>query len=272
MAAASCMLSTGGRAWPYDGGEDTSGEETDMDAPFDYEVDRSETPCTGIGDCNDYEPCNGQETCEDGWCVFGPPLEDGSACISPRGLSGTCRLELCIPDTCGNAAVDPEEDCDDGNDVDGDGCDRNCTYSCQDHAECDDLNPCTLDSCAAQGSGRLCMNVPQEIDCDDGDPCTHTDTCDMSGICSGRPYVCEPGPCIVSSECDGEGGCTATTLPEGTACDDGAECTPETTCDDRGACKGALDDGLCGASELCRPQCFEGVTGCGIPPESVGVQ
>jgi cysteine-rich repeat protein len=272
LTAAACMLRTGGEAWPFDAGEDGTVEDEDLDAPFDYEVDRSETPCTSIGDCNDYEPCNGQETCEDGWCVYGPPLEDGSECIAPSGLPGTCERELCIPLSCGDSVVDPGEECDDGNDTGGDGCERNCNWSCREHAECDDANPCTLDTCEAEGSGRLCRNVPREMDCDDGDPCTHTDVCGPDGICSGRPYVCDIGPCIVSSECDGEGGCAVTTLPEGTACDDGASCTPETTCDGAGACRGFLDDGLCGTGELCRPQCFEGTTGCGIPPASLDLQ
>jgi cysteine-rich repeat protein len=33
------------------------------------------------------------------------------------------------PDSCGNGVVDPGEDCDDGNDIDGDGCNNGCTES-----------------------------------------------------------------------------------------------------------------------------------------------
>jgi cysteine-rich repeat protein len=55
---------------------------------------------------------------------------------------------------CGDGVVDPAEECDDANSVDGDGCDRTCTFSsvCGDGArqageQCDDGDVLNLDGC-----------------------------------------------------------------------------------------------------------------------------
>lgn len=58
------------------------------------------------------------ERCADGADNDGDGLVD---CGDPE-----CR-PFCT--SCGNGAVDPGEDCDDGNEVEGDGCDSNCTLS-----------------------------------------------------------------------------------------------------------------------------------------------
>jgi cysteine-rich repeat protein len=61
----------------------------------------------GTGECVDVDcPCDGDTDCDEGLlCV------DGS----------------CEADDCGNATVDPGEICDDGNAIEGDGCDNDCT-------------------------------------------------------------------------------------------------------------------------------------------------
>lgn len=60
-----------------------------------------------------------QETVCDGQAM-------GSPCETATIKGGTCRDELCLPARCGNAFVDPQEDCDDGNTSRGDGCDPGC--------------------------------------------------------------------------------------------------------------------------------------------------
>ena len=80
---------------------------------------------------------------------------------------------------------------------------------CSDDAECDDGNPCTVDSCP--GIDSLCAFVPIEgcciadAECGDGDPCTQ-DSCtsDQGGECL-NIWIC----CETDADCDdGEDVCT----------------------------------------------------------------
>jgi hypothetical protein len=50
---------------------------------------------------------------------------------------------------------------------------------------CDDLNPCTADSCNPAG-GCDHVALPDGTPCDDGDPCTSNDAC-TGGACAGTP-------------------------------------------------------------------------------------
>lgn len=92
--------------------------------------------------------------------------------------------------TCGDGNVDTAygEQCDDGNTVDCDGCDSNCTLSsvcgngivCPSEGEaCDDGNAVGGDCCDAN-----CAFEPAGAPCDDGSACTR-DTCDGAGTCVG---------------------------------------------------------------------------------------
>ena len=86
---------------------------------------------------------------------------------------------------CGNAVVESGEGCDDGNLVDGDGCDSNCTPTgCGNGIvtageECDDGNVASGDCCAPD-----CRFETSGAPCDDANPCTSPDTCD-AGMCRG---------------------------------------------------------------------------------------
>jgi YVTN family beta-propeller protein/cysteine-rich repeat protein len=66
---------------------------------------------------------------------------------------------------CGNGVVEPPEQCDDGNEVAADGCEDDCTWSCEASTECDDgeacngAESCTDHACAAgvpPGEETLC--------------------------------------------------------------------------------------------------------------------
>jgi cysteine-rich repeat protein len=97
---------------------------------------------------------------------------------------------------CGDGVVDAGEGCDDGNNLDGDGCDRACVVEtcwgcvgapsvCTPVANgmgCDDLNPCTgPDTCQA---GTCQAGPPTGAACDDGNPCTGPDAC-VGSTCAG---------------------------------------------------------------------------------------
>jgi hypothetical protein len=266
---AACSLNTKGTHVPGDAETepDPAVDEIDADGPEGGECERDL-------DCTDREPCNGEETCAGGLCVAGGPLADGETCTAHLQLDveGRCDALVCIPLTCGNGDTDAGEFCDDANEVEDDGCRRNCAYSCSGNSQCDDGSDCTSDACVPGGSGRVCRNTSTSDPCDDGDPCTSGDACDPEGRCAGTAYVCEASPCESSSVCDGLGGCTATFVPSDEPCDDGVLCTTHTSCDGAGLCLGDLDDSLCTDDEICRPACFQGPLGCGSPPSSLDLR
>jgi len=94
-----------------------------------------------------------------------------------------------VSSICGNGIVEGSEECDDGNDIDGDGCDSDCKFSCHNDNECNDGNDCTDDYCIEGSNGKLCIytNMPEGTECDDGDPCNINDECDGMGNCVGTP-------------------------------------------------------------------------------------
>ncbi|MBF0107016.1 MAG: DUF4215 domain-containing protein, partial [Deltaproteobacteria bacterium] len=118
--------------------------------------------------------------------------------------------------TCGNGILGSGEACDDGNTIDGDGCDSNCTVTaCGNHImtageECDDGNLADGDDCNASCQSTACGNgvVSYGETCDDHN-LTDGDGCD-SNCTTTR---CGNGLITAGEECDdGNGnngdGCT----------------------------------------------------------------
>lgn len=168
------------------------GEECDdqNDVPGDGCEDDCDFTCEEDDDCDDGLPCNGEETCGgDNTCVAGTPLGDGASCVQPTDEDGVCRGLDCVPAGCGNGVLDAGEACDDGNTMDGDGCDSDCTYSCEADADCDDLSVCTgAETCDV--ASHVC--VPgTDLECDDGSPCTRNE-CDPVMGCV-YPLIDEDG-------------------------------------------------------------------------------
>jgi cysteine-rich repeat protein len=133
---------------------------------------------------------------------------------------GTASLKCVIPEVCGNNVVDSElgEECDDGNQVDGDSCSSTCQTPavCGDGVveggeECDGTPGCTA-SCtlepAACGNGA----VEAGEQCDDGNS-IDDDSC--SNACTTNPdAVCGDGIIQSAEQCDdgdvvGGNGCSS---------------------------------------------------------------
>jgi cysteine-rich repeat protein len=169
---------------------------------------------------------------------------------------------------CGDGVVDPGEECDDGNVVAGDGCGPTCRVerptvtsttlppppsTCMTASglplDCDDRNPCTIDSCDATAG---CVHDPVPVEgrgCDDGNACTEQDRC-TGGVCAGSPVACDDGDACTAEACDPSAGCThSTSGADGASCDDGDPCT------EADACGG----GICVGDRVCGPD---------IPPGS----
>ena len=136
--------------------------------------------------------CQLEPSCPPNDCGEFGTCAANDVCVCDTGFSG----ELCTPDRCGDGVISPGEQCDDGNLQDGDGCSSTCTIELVD---CDDNNPCTVDSLDFTGQ---CVNDSASADglqCDDGAFCTVSDQC-QSGVCSGVPNECFGLVCNEASE------------------------------------------------------------------------
>ena len=163
------------------------------------------------GSCDDVNPCTKEDTCKEGVCAGTPTpgmgCSDGDLCT----LGDTCQ---------------------------GDG---SCAGTA---ADCDDANPCTIDSCDTTGG---CVHEPDEgLACDDGDKCTVGDACDATGACVGGPKcvpadACEEMACVVET-----GAC----VPSAVVCDDGNPCTDD-ACDPTEGCQFAPNTASCNDGDAC---------------------
>lgn len=162
--------------------------------------------CSDDAACNDGAPCNGDETCADHVCMIGTPPADGTACTLDAGGDGVCRTGGCVPAGCGNGVVDAGEDCDDMNDVEGDGCDADCTFSCNEDIDCSDGDVCNGSEVCDMASHACSAGTPE--DCSDGDACT-MDTCDPIDGCQ-NPLI----------DADGDGHAPSSLGACGDDCDD----------------------------------------------------
>jgi hypothetical protein len=131
---------------------------------------------------------------------------------------------------CGNGIVEEGEDCDQGTDgnIDGTGCDSDCTYSCTSDADCDDGNECNGEEQCSASLHRCQAGTPLA----DGTACTvmaPAPSEDDGGISEGpdggfvepelveTPSVCIQQQCALPCEIDDE-------------CSDGNPCNGEETC------------------------------------------
>ncbi len=105
-----------------------------------------------------------------------------------------------------------------------------------------------------------CVEAPEclvDDQCNDANPCT-VDTCTPAGTCDySQPVVCaSDNPCANDVCIVEQGGCVAVPLEPGSACDDGDICTAD-ACDGQGACVGTgvagccLDDQDCNDGNAC---------------------
>jgi cysteine-rich repeat protein len=197
----------------------------------------------------------------------GTSLDDlGEGSGGPPGARGSSMPFLTIeveepppPPNCGNGQPDAGETCDDGNNVDGDCCSRNCQLDAAGTA-CSDGNACTDgDVCNA---GGVCQ-TGAALDCDDGELCT-ADSCDAATGCvnlvAHEGEACDDQNVCTTDDVCGGGSCRGVPVPVG-GCDDGDECTVGDTCTD-GVCGG---EALCGNGQLdesgggaCDEECDDG--------------
>jgi len=168
--------------------------------------------CIIASDCIgalDVAPCVELE-CVDGLCAVGEDSEDGSMCFLSEWEDAACI----IGGSCESGACEPLV------------------------PNCDDGDPCTIDSCDPMEGG--CVSVEDEEACGNergrpnGTPCGPDVECE-SGVC--EDGVClssclDGSTCPEGTYCDIDGYCMSL-YPMGSPCDEDAQCAS-------GACEGAL--------------------------------
>ncbi len=243
--------------------------------------------------CDDGDACTAPDLCSGGTCSSTPiSCDDGNVCTddSCDSVTGCVYVnntascddgDACTTgDACsgGICTVTPV-DCDDGNICTDDSCNpadgtcmhSNNTASCDDGdvctspdscsggvcsgtlINCNDMNPCTDDSC---DTVLGCVFTDNADVCDDGDACTTGDAC-AGGACSGTLISCVDGNVCTDDSCDSGSGCVYTNNND--SCDDGDACTSSDMCSG-GACSGTPIS--CDDSNLCTDDSCDSATGC----------
>ena len=191
-------------------------------------------PLAGNPKCDDGDSCTLGDSCQAGACK-GTKMD----CTS---VADTCNLGLCISGKCtkvpksGKIACDDKDAC-----TDSDTC---ANGTCGGVAKKCLGDQCNTGGCAVIAGKALCIKVYKKGYCNDGDPCTVTDTCNSVsgvGLCQGTTKTC-PGDQCNNGKCDKTSGLCGRAYKAGT-CDDKDKCTVSDACvagsGGVGACKGA---------------------------------
>lgn len=228
--------------------------------------------------------------------------ETGRTC--PPGFVCAPGGVACVADnSCGNGVVDPDELCDDGNRLSGDGCSSDCQSQevcgngIRDIFEaCDDSNLQDDDGCSAtcliEGCGNDEVQGQYEV-CDDG---SHENGDGCSADCAsqeacGNGYIdwalgerCDDGNTDDGDECPADcsaGNCGDGVLQQGEACDDNnrddgdgcsAVCLIESMCGNGSIEAGEQCDTRGIQNATCDDDCTFAVCGDGAINEAAGEQ
>ena len=277
-AEGSVEIDGGGQTVTYTAGADFIGEDAFTYTVSDGTDEVVATVIVDVAGCGDgHMDDEWGETCDD---ANEAPLD---------GCASTCTLEYgfeCVGDapqvcasSCGDGLVASDEDCEPG--LGAECCAAGCAFvssevvcraatgacdvaeTCSgsgapcpadalvvNGAPCDDANPCTpVDTCQL----GACVGSDPGAPCDDGDACTIGDhwQCDK---CVGTLAVCDDGLACTLDGCDAQTGCTAAI--DHAKCDDNNPCTVD-TCSATEGCSttpaaGACDDGdACTVGDSC---------------------
>lgn len=250
--------------------------------------------CVGIFDDQDV-PDDGNQ-CTFGTCDQGSGShenhEDGYPCDNPGGLPGDyCKEGACIEPVCGDDITGPLEQCDDGNDEDGDGCSAICEFELCGNSEpdgeeqCDDgRNGNDLDGC--RDDCKYTCSIPS-LNCPDTPGDCHSPICipnTLGQVCSEiidtSDILDDDNPCTADS-CLASGNASHVPLPDGTVCDNlagllgdycaGGFCIDPVCGDGIEGPLEACDDGNFSTCDGCLPTCRPHTNTCGdgftCPPE-----
>jgi cysteine-rich repeat protein len=181
---------------------------------------------------------------------------DGAGCGSMGGL--VCIDEECVTSTCGDGFVNlAAESCEDGNREAGDGCEPDCSFTCEDDTACSDVNPC-------DGTARC---DEREHVCVAGEPLGEAQACSTAAVPEGecRNMLCVPMGCG-DEMVEGDEECDDGNADSGDGCEPTCVFTCETDaeCFDGNVCTGVescnVEEHTCvpGEAIVCEPanECF----------------
>ncbi|MEZ4248573.1 MAG: hypothetical protein R3B99_10060 [Polyangiales bacterium] len=239
--------------------------------------------------CAADNPCQ-TAACVEGRCVRSaivcePGLECCGGECKPIGCDdgNGCTRDFCAPlRGCQHEPAATPNACDDGDPcTTGDRCDGATCRSGP--SACTSSNVCLAPFCDAISGA--CSTAPvDDVRCNDGDPCTVSDTC-AGGVCQpGLPVDCsDDDPCTVDA-CS-ELGCTHRPAPDGTMCNSGGNrgtCSMgrcivtsfcalgQSDCDGDGSCEctGTCATNMAGlrvcTTSACGDRCGRGETCCNL--------
>lgn len=217
-----------------------------------------ESRCSsGICEVTQMKDCSSlDDDCNEGECVIGT---GGICSAKPINEDGECDDgNLCmVGDRCVQGVCIPtgEKDCDDSKTCTTDSCnetDGSCLHSL-DEGYCFINDKCYADEypnpeneycerCEAATSTSN-WTALSDVSCDDGDPCTVGDICEI-GVCnSGSPKDCSglDDECV-TGVCGDGGVCVEENKPDDTDCQDGNICTENDKCASGVCVAGSLKD------------------------------
>lgn len=193
--------------------------------------------------CDDGAACTTNDQCVDGSCVGGGiNCDDGKYCTEDS-VDCTQTPPVCVNNAAPRSGMVciPSNKCFYVGTCSG----VDCVASEGAPVNCDDNNPCTVDSCQP-ARGCVHVNAEATTSCSDGNPCTTSDHCDATtGRCGGTSIVCAP-----IDDCHLPGVCDSTTGKCGAdpRRDDGAPCMNGTGKCLSGACQVMGSGGTAGAA------------------------
>jgi len=206
--------------------------------------------------------------------------DDGTSCELGEDMisgPGVCRSQVCTLSMCGDGLVDPAagEQCDDGNETSGDGCEPgSCEFSCEADTDCDDGSVCNgTETC--DGATNVCTpgsNAPEETSCeleDGSEGSCRSGSCRALGCGNGLPddgEECDDGNDISNDGCEPD--CTITCMTNEDCIPlDMSVCDGADTCDtNTNTCVGGAEID-CDDGDPCTADSCDPVEGCINDPE-----